>query len=326
MPWKLHCQKPLHCYPIALEHALRFGHLTVMTKHSQPRVLDHLVLPVADIDVARQRYSNLGFTVGADARHPFGTENCCIFFKDGTFLEPLGIAHRETCEAAALKGNSFVASDQAFRFRRGEEGFSNLVIKSDDAVADAKFYRKQGISGGRLLRFTRKFTPPSGKPDKASFAIAYASESRSPDAGFFACEVVYAPDVDRTALYAHDNGAARLLEVVMSEPNPSDFQYFLQDFLQQREMDNNSFGIEFALSSSSVSVLSPDGMKAFYGLDTDTEERGLRHSLFVLGVPKLAKVKTILSGNDVSFYEIGPNLIVPPAVGQGIALAFRETK
>ncbi|PCH46528.1 MAG: lactoylglutathione lyase [Hyphomicrobiales bacterium] len=297
-----------------------------MTKHASPRILDHLVLPVANIDVARKRYGQLGFTIGADAKHPFGTENCCIFFEDGTFLEPLGIAHRETCESAALKGNSFVASDQAYRFRRGEEGFSNLVIKSNDAVADAKFYRKRAISGGRLLRFTRKFTPPSGKSDKASFAIAYAEESRSPDAGFFACEVVYAPKVDRSALYAHDNGTTRLLEVVMSEPNPSDFQYFLQEFLQQREMDNNSFGIEFALPGSSVSVLSPDGMKAFYGLDTPKEERGLRHSLFVLGVPDLNKVKNILSKTDVVFTEIGPNLIVPPAAGQGAALAFRETK
>jgi len=59
-----------------------------MTKHASPRILDHLVLPVANIDVARKRYGQLGFTIGADAKHPFGTENCCIFFEDGTFLEP----------------------------------------------------------------------------------------------------------------------------------------------------------------------------------------------------------------------------------------------
>ena len=96
-----------------------------MTEQFLPRQLDHLVLPVFDIDVARQRYSDLGFNVAPDGRHPFGTENCCIFFADGTFLEPLGVAHRETCEARAQKGHTFVANDQTFRFRRGGRFFSS---------------------------------------------------------------------------------------------------------------------------------------------------------------------------------------------------------
>jgi hypothetical protein len=29
--------------------------------------------------------------VAADARHPFGTENACVFFADGTYLEPLAL-------------------------------------------------------------------------------------------------------------------------------------------------------------------------------------------------------------------------------------------
>jgi len=78
-----------------------------------PRTIDHIVLPVADINVARERYERLGFTVAPDGKHPFGTENCCVFLEDGTFLEPLGIAQRETCEAKAIKGHTFVANDQA---------------------------------------------------------------------------------------------------------------------------------------------------------------------------------------------------------------------
>ena len=48
------------------------------------RSLDHLVLPVVDIRTARKRLTELGFTVAADARHPFGTENACVFFQDET--------------------------------------------------------------------------------------------------------------------------------------------------------------------------------------------------------------------------------------------------
>ncbi|MEO1399011.1 MAG: VOC family protein, partial [Pseudomonadota bacterium] len=50
-----------------------------MTEHSpsitDPRSIDHLVFPVADIGAARERYTQLGFTVAPDGKHPFGTEN-----------------------------------------------------------------------------------------------------------------------------------------------------------------------------------------------------------------------------------------------------------
>ena len=291
---------------------------------SSPRAVDHLVLPVADIDVARARYESLGFSVAPDGRHPFGTENCCIFFEDGTFLEPLGIAHRETCEAAALKGNTFVANDQAYRFRRGVEGFSHLVIKSDDAKTDHKLYKSEGISGGRGVRFSRKFKTPHGNADKAAFSLAFAADKRAPDSGFFACEVVQAPNVDRSALMNHANGAVRLLDVVISEPNPSDFQYFLQTFLNQRHMDNNSFGIEFETANAKVSVLSPDGMRAFYGMDTEKSERGMRFSALVVGVRELSHVESLLKFQNVLCRKIGPKLIVPAAPGQGATIAFEE--
>lgn len=52
----------------------------MMNTHSaKPHPLDHVVLPVVNIDVARERIGKLGFTVAADARHPFGTENACVF-------------------------------------------------------------------------------------------------------------------------------------------------------------------------------------------------------------------------------------------------------
>ena len=76
-------------------------------KPRKARILDHAVLPVESLEVARARFSALGFTVAPDGVHPFGTENACIYLADGTFLEPLGIAQREDCEATARKGNVF---------------------------------------------------------------------------------------------------------------------------------------------------------------------------------------------------------------------------
>ncbi len=291
-----------------------------------PRTLDHLVLPVANIDTARERLTALGFNVAPNGLHPFGTENCCVFFKDGTFLEPLGIAQRETCEVKALKGNTFVANDQAYRFRQGVEGFSSIVLKSDDAKADDKLYKVNGISGGKMVRFGRAFKTPDGESGRVSFHLAFAADPRSPDSHFFSCQVLDAPKVNRSALQAHENGVLGVNEVLISESNPTDFQYFFQTYLKQREMDVDSFGMSFEMTNSKVSVLSPVGLKAFHGLDVECYERGMKFEAAVLSVTSIAKTAALLIKNDVTHHMMRERLIVPPAEGQGTTMIFEESK
>ena len=289
------------------------------------RRIDHLVLPVGEVEVARERYQRLGFTVAPTGVHPFGTENACVFLADGTFLEPLGIAQRETCEHYAREGNSFVAFDQAYRFRRGEEGFSHLVIASDDAKADHRRFRQEGLSGGPRVRFSRAFATPGGETARASFRLAFAADRRMPDAGYFACEVRRAPKVDRSALTAHANGASGLREVIGCEPNPTDFQYFFQTFLNQRHMRADSFGMSFETAGGRlVTVLTPAGLKAFHGMEGESVERGVRLRTFVIEVESLSATERLLTSNDVGFDRSGPSLRVPPAEGQGCPIVFQE--
>ncbi len=296
-----------------------------MTKNNSPRLFDHLVLPVADINVARARYQKLGFTVAPDGKHPFGTENCCVYLKDDTMLEPLGIAQRKTCEEKARRGNTFVANDQNYRFRRGVEGFSHLVIKSDDAKADHKFYSKNGMSGGKMVRFSRPFKTPAGEKAKITFHLAFAADPRSPDAQFFSCQTLNAPKVDRSELQSHANGVAGLKEVILSEVNPTDFQYFMQRFLNQREMEADSFGMSFTVGNGLVSVLSPDGMQAFYGMECERKERGMQFQAYVLGVQNLATTRAYLEKQGVKFSTRGPRILIAPAKGQGTTIMFEET-
>ena len=295
-----------------------------MTDITPSRALDHLVLPVIDIDVARRRYEQLGFTVAPDGRHPFGTENCCIFFKDNTFLEPLGIAQRETCEAKAIKGNTFVANDQTYRFRVGEEGVSHLVVKSTDAKADHALYKSQGMSGGKMVRFSRRFKGADGSNNKVAFALAFAADQRSPDSGFFSCEVVTTSPADRRKLQSHENGVTGLKEVILSEANPTDFQYFFQTYLNQREMEVDSFGMAFDADGSKVTVMSPDGMSAFYGLDCRRQERGMRIEAFVLAVGDLKAAADLLASRNVTFTDRDNRLMIAPSAGQGTTLILEE--
>ena len=74
-----------------------------MTKTS-PHPLDHLVLPTASLDVARARLTSLGFVVAPTGIHPFGTENCCVFLADGTYLEPLAVGDEQAATKRHCRG------------------------------------------------------------------------------------------------------------------------------------------------------------------------------------------------------------------------------
>ncbi|MCO4316534.1 VOC family protein [Phyllobacterium sp. 21LDTY02-6] len=286
------------------------------------RPVDHLVLPTASLDVARERWERLGFVVAPAAAHPFGTENVCIFLADGCYIEMLAIGQRETCEEQARAGNVFVARDQTYRFRNGQEGFSALVFASDDAHSDHSNFVEAGISAGKTLDFSRTFETPGGEKGVASFRLAFAADLRSPDAFVFACQRIGAPPVDRSALLNHANGRVSLREVVLSEENPTDFQYFLQQTANQREVNAHSFGMDIRAANCNVSVLTPEGLAAFYGVAAPIRERGLRLQGFVLAVSDLAGVESRLAANNISFEQRGPRLVVPPAPGQGAAIAF----
>lgn len=287
-----------------------------------PRPVDHLVLPVVDLDTARARLEALGFTVAPIGIHPFGTENACIFFSDDTFLEPLAIGQRETCEVEARNGNVFVARDQAYRFRNGQDGFSALVMGTKDARADHKEFVKSGISAGEILDFSRAFKTPEGKEDTAGFRLAFAADLRAPDVFFFTVERVNTPKVDRTALQTHKNGVVGLREIVLSEVNPTDFQYPLQELVNQRDINAHSFGMDIRAANANITVLTPAGLRSFLGLGAPENERGLRLQAFVVGVCDLAAVEILLANNNISTEKRGSRLIVHKAPGQGAAIVF----
>ena len=262
-----------------------------MTSPRNPRPLDHLVLPTLDLAVSQTRHEQLGFIVAAKGVHPFGTENACVYFADGAFLEPLAIGQRETAEAASLDGNMFTARDAAFRFRKGQEGFSAIVLGSDNAETDHAQFQRSGVTGGRILDFGRDFTGPDGQSARMDFRLAFAADLRSPDSFFITCQRINVPKADRSKLTGHENGAVSIRTVLMSEPNPTDFQYLLQEAVNERDVEAHSFGMDIKSGKTTFSVLTHPGLKAFYDIDTHGDRRGILMRGIVFGVSDFAKTK-----------------------------------
>lgn len=290
----------------------------------KPRSVDHVVLPTADLGVARDRLTNLGFTVAPDARHPFGTENACVFFADGTYLEPLAIAQREACEEAVRDGNVFVKRDQAYRFRRGEEGFSALVMATGNARQDQQYFLENGISAGENLEFSRMFETPGGERAMASFELAFSADQRAPDLFFFTCQRKNPPNVDRSSLETHANGVTGIRQIVMSEQNPGDFQYLLQQVVRQREVNAHSFGVELHAANADIIALNGSGVTKFFGMKGETHARGLRLRGLLFAIEDLKEYEERLKQVEIGHTLIGGRLIIAEAPGQGAFFAFEQ--
>jgi len=285
-----------------------------MTKHI-PRNLDHLVLPVPSLDIARNRLSALGFTVAPDGRHSFGSENCCVYFGNGTYLEPLAIGHRETVEAAMIKGNIFLERDHGYRFRQGDNGFSAVCFGGTDVKAERKKFRKAGYRTGKTVLVKRP-----GLKVRTVFAV----DERAPDFSLFRCERSDGPPKFPEAMCKHSNGALRIAQVSVYEDEPSDFQYYLQMVSGIREIRSHSFGLEFSLPNASLQALNESGMRAYYGANELPEGRGMRALAFDVEVENLEKVSDLLSGNGIEHQKFGQRLVVAAAEGQGSIIAFVE--
>jgi hypothetical protein len=180
---------------------------------SEAHPLDHLVLPVASIGLARERLGKLGFTVAADAAHPFGTENACIFFADKTYLEPLGVAsHRSLRGLDAGKAMSSRRAIAPFASAAARTGCRRSCFGTADAGPRSyrAFVRQTGSSGGEMLQFERPMKMPDGSETTAAFRLAFAADLRAPDFFLFTCQRINPLPSDRKALETHANGVTAL--------------------------------------------------------------------------------------------------------------------
>lgn len=286
--------------------------------------LDHIVLPTATLESAEARLSALGFTVAPRGVHPFGTENCCVYLADGTFLEPLAIGDGDVAAQAIMAGNVFVARDHTYREDHGPEGFSAIVFGTDDADHDHRTYVEAGISAGERLDFSRPFTDRSGRSDTVSFRLAFASGRDTPDAFVFACQRINAPKVDRAALQVHANGATRIRRIVAVSDDPAGQQALLAKAAGVGSAPAFSNGL-LALPNADVSVLQPEEFGSEFGLDAGGRT-ALRFVAVIFAVTDRDATEHLLVSAGIRPHLRDGRLVVPPAPGQGAAFIFEELK
>ena len=291
---------------------------------TKPYSVDHLVLPVEVIGVAVKRLVSLGFTVAPEALHPFGTQNACVFFADGTYLEPLAIADPAKYNASIERGDVFTGRDVAFRQRDGQEGFSALVAKTEDALVDHERFRAAGLSAGDVFEFSRPVRMPDGSQGEAAFRLAFAASGAAADFFLFSCQRVQALPGDRTMLERHANGVTGLSEIVLFSGGDMKVAGFIETVFGCEGKRSPGGDMVFATGNASIRLT---GKPAFSGQALnaqDGNEGGLRGAGIVFSSHDLAVTEAVLAANGVSCAKADGRLVVPAAPGQGVAFAFEE--
>lgn len=287
------------------------------------RPLDHLVLPTADLDAARVRLERLGFTVSPRGIHPFGTANSCVYFADGTFIEPLAVVDEHAAETAVKAGNVFVARDRAYRGAFGDEGFSAVVFAGDDADDEHSAYLDAGISAGERLDFSRAFIDADGHSDTASFRLAFAALPDVPDSYVFTCQRVNSPKVDRSALERHENGVTRICEIIAVSDDPARVARFLR-LSAGYDRSDISDGPTADLPNARIRVLTP----IQYAEKTGVAPRGgdaLSFEAVVFCVRDNDVLRKGLASRDTDHDIRGNQVVVTAAPGQGATFIFQES-
>jgi len=292
-----------------------------MTRTMEAGPLDHLVLPTQSLDVARARLTSLGFVVAPTGVHPFGTENCCVFLADGTYLEPLAVGNDQAAAKAIAEGNVFVARDRLYRETLGGDGFSAVVLGTANADADHSRFVEAGLSAGEVLSFSRAFIDQAGKSETASFKLAFAAGSKATNAFLFACERINAPDIDRTALQAHANGATGIVEIVAVSEAPSAQARLISTVAGSKQES----GAVFDLPNARLTVLDHAAFTARFGVSAGAPTE-LRFAAVVFSVRSADATVSLLAANAIPHDIAGNEIVVQPASGQGAAFIFREIK
>jgi len=134
---------------------------------------------------------------------------------------------------------------------------SMLAWHSTDAHADAARFKAKGIGAYAPFDFGRDAVLPDGATARVGFSLAFATHPAMPGIAFFTCqqrhppELFWKPDYQR-----HPNGALRVIEVVMSAPEPAAHQNFLERITESSaELAPGRLTVEEA--GDRITVLSP---------------------------------------------------------------------
>jgi hypothetical protein len=286
------------------------------------RPIDHVVLPFPDLPSARACLEGLGFLVAPESVHPFGTGNACVFFADGSYLEPLAVVDNAAYADAIADGNLFVGRDAAFRHASDLPAFSGLALSSSDALGDRAALAEHGVGEEGVVNFSRSFVAADGEETALSFRLTFARSPADFHATLFFCQKLHSGATDRSALTRHPNGVTGLSRIVLIGAASPAARLLLESAAGEPLLADAPDTHRLVLGGTSLEIIPDDLASERYGYRRG-EREGLVAAGIVLSVPDLAETRSLL-GSAGSAHQPDRVAVGLNAAGSAF-IAFEES-
>jgi hypothetical protein len=284
-----------------------------------PRLIDHLVICVHDLARAEKSLQTLGFTMTPTGLLPFGVSNHLALFENN-FLEILAVTDAAAVPAAGPGHFSFAAHNQ--NFLASAEGMSMLALHTTAAKTDAARFAAHGIGAYAPFSFGRDATLPGGSTARLQFSLAFGTDPAMPEIAFFTCQQHHAPELFWKPDYqCHPNGALRVIEVVMSAPEPAAHRAFLER-LTESAAEFAPGQVTVGTAGDRITLLGPREIAR--RLPGSAMHEIPRFCAARLAVGDLDATRRELQRNGIGFEIIDGVLLVPAEASHGLALEFVE--
>lgn len=284
------------------------------------RGIDHLVIAVRDLEVARQRYAAMGFTLTPVAEHPWGTINSLVQLQ-GNFLELLAVGNGDNIQEPGPGEFSFGAFNR--NFLRQREGFSQLVFEGHDARADRAEFAASGLDTYDNFDFKRQAKLPDGSSVEVAFSLAFVTHPEITDASFFTCqqhapEYFWKPDYQR-----HANTARQVSEVVIRAAEPRRFESFFAALQDTDAVTATDDAVMVSTARGAVSVLAPAVYDDRFATEAAEDAPDAPYlAAYQIAVSDLAALRGCLDAAGVSYRGGYDRCVVGARDAFGIALEF----
>ena len=277
--------------------------------------INHLVLAGYDLEAMRSHYAALGFTVMPRAQLPFGTGNSVIQLH-GTYLEPLAITAPQDVAGHRPGHFSFGAFNRNYLKRH--EGFSMLVLDTEDARADITAWRAAGLQTYAPIDFSRAAKMVDGQEITLSFSLAFVSHPAAPWLGLFACQHHTPAYFAQPRYLQHANGATAIQDVWIVGETAPDLAGFMQTVTGAEAISEDPSVTVLQTRIGAIVLARPVAFASAFGLTAPHQDDG----------PHLAALTVACQtmGQLADLPKVGDRHVLAPEKNFGTAIGFVTTK
>jgi catechol 2,3-dioxygenase-like lactoylglutathione lyase family enzyme len=170
--------------------------------------IDHVLVAVRDLEAARERWRDLGFTLTPRGRHiGWGTANYCIMLERG-YVELIGI----------VDPGQFTNNLDAFLAAR--EGLLGVAFASSDSARTRAALAAAGLRPDGPKELSRLHELPEGEVMPA-FSLVFLPPAETPGFSAFFCQHLTPQLLRRPEWLRHANGARALSAVTVVADDPA---------------------------------------------------------------------------------------------------------